>query len=294
VKSATQDAFFSNNRVIEDTVVDKNAEIKGVTVTPVVGLVTSEAGVAATFTMVLDAAPTADVTIALSSDNIAEGVVIPASLIFTISDWNIPKSVTVVGIDDDVIDGDVLYHIVTGAAVSNDVNYSGMAVADVAVTNSDNDVLPTLSVVASTPSTNESSGVSALFTITRTGSTAAALTVHYLIDGSAVSGDDYIGVGLSVTIPMNSSSVLVPILPKNDVIVEGDESVTLTLVSDVSYVVSASNTAFVTIIDDEQPTTNDIGVEQGNSGGGGVMRPDWLLLLMGAYGLWRRGITGRR
>ena len=45
----------------------------GITVTPTSGLTTTEAGGTATFNVVLDKAPTANVTIALSSSDSSEG-----------------------------------------------------------------------------------------------------------------------------------------------------------------------------------------------------------------------------
>ena len=55
----------------------------GVTVTPTSGLTTTEAGGTATFTVVLDTQPSADVAIALSSNDSSEGTALPASLTFT-------------------------------------------------------------------------------------------------------------------------------------------------------------------------------------------------------------------
>lgn len=88
----------------------------------------------------LDAAPTADVTIGLASSDSSEGSVTPTSRTFTASDWYLPQTVTVTGTDDSETDGAVGYTIVTAAAVSSDPNYSGMDAADVSVTNLDDEV----------------------------------------------------------------------------------------------------------------------------------------------------------
>ena len=64
------------------------------------GLATTEAGGTATFTVVLNTQPTADVTIALSSSDTTEGTVGPASLTFTTANWNVAQTVTVTGVDD--------------------------------------------------------------------------------------------------------------------------------------------------------------------------------------------------
>src|SRR5205807_108690 len=66
-------------------------------VNPTSGLITTEAGGSATFTMVLDSQPTANVSVALSSSNPAEGTVSPASVTFTPGNWNVPQTATVTG-----------------------------------------------------------------------------------------------------------------------------------------------------------------------------------------------------
>ena len=49
-------------------------------------------------------------TIALSSSDTTEGTVGPASLTFTTANWNVAQTVTVTGVDDAVVDGDVALH----------------------------------------------------------------------------------------------------------------------------------------------------------------------------------------
>src|SRR2546429_4857658 len=103
----------------------------GITVSPASGLVTTEAGGATSFTIVLDSKPTANVPIPLSSSNIAEGTVSASSMLFTAANWNTPQTLTITGVDDFVDDGDVSYSVVTGAATSADANYSGFNASDV-------------------------------------------------------------------------------------------------------------------------------------------------------------------
>ena len=113
--------------------------VPGVTVTPTTGLVTTEAGGTDSFEVVLDTQPSADVSIALSSDNPAEGNPDSATLVFSAANWDVPQTVTVTGADDDIDDGDVAYSIVTAAAVSMDTDYAGIDPDDVGVTNTDDD-----------------------------------------------------------------------------------------------------------------------------------------------------------
>ena len=117
-------------------------DTKGIIVTPTSGLTTTEAGGTATFTVVLNSQPTADVSIGTTSDKTAEGTVNKPSLTFTPAKWNIPQTVTVTGVEDFVIDGNAAYNIVTAAATSTDTIYSGVNANDVAVTNTDSGTVP--------------------------------------------------------------------------------------------------------------------------------------------------------
>ena len=69
----------------------------GITVSPTSGLVTTEAGGTATFTVALTSTPSANVTIGLTSSDTTEGTVSPPSLTFTPADALTPKTVTVTG-----------------------------------------------------------------------------------------------------------------------------------------------------------------------------------------------------
>src|SRR5262245_26503318 len=113
-----------------------------VLVTPTSGLVTTEAGGTATFTVVLNTVPSANVTISLSSSNPSEGSPSVPSLTFTPANALTPQTVTITGVPDNRADGDVAYTIVTGPAVSTDFRYSGVNPADVAVTNLDDGTSP--------------------------------------------------------------------------------------------------------------------------------------------------------
>ena len=119
----------------------------GITVTPTLGLVTNEAGGTDVFSVVLNTEPTAAVTIDLSTSDATEGLVSagaqgPAASVwldFDSTNWNVPQTVTVTGVDDAIVDGDIPYTIITAPAVSGDQDYSGLDADDVSVTNLDDD-----------------------------------------------------------------------------------------------------------------------------------------------------------
>ena len=63
-----------------------------------------------------------------------------SSLLFTAANWNVPQTVTVTGVADGILDGDIPYSTIIGAAISTDAEYSGLDPADIALVNVDNDV----------------------------------------------------------------------------------------------------------------------------------------------------------
>jgi hypothetical protein len=156
----------------------------GFEVTPTTGLRTTERGGQDSFTVVLTARPSDDVTIELSSSDEDEGTVAPTRLVFTPSNWNAPQPVTVTGQDDDGQDGDQEYTIVTSAAESDDEDYDGKAVADVRVTNVDDEsggvtVTPTTGLVT----TEDGDTVS--FTVVLNSQPAANVVIGLSSDNTA-------------------------------------------------------------------------------------------------------------
>jgi Domain of unknown function (DUF4347)/Cadherin-like/Right handed beta helix region len=118
-----------------------NANTPGVTVTPISGVVTTEAGGTASFTIRLNAAPTSNVTINLSLSDTTEASLSQTAVVFTPLNWASAVTITATGLNDTFVDGNISYSILTSTALSTDLNYSGMAVADVALSNTDNDTV---------------------------------------------------------------------------------------------------------------------------------------------------------
>ncbi len=123
------------------TILDDDAP--GITLSRTSGLVTTESGGQATFTVKLNSKPAADVTITLASSDLGEGTVSPASLTFTPSNWSTARTVTVKGVDDSQIDGDIAYSVYVDAITTTDPNYAALdrTGLSVACTNRDNDTL---------------------------------------------------------------------------------------------------------------------------------------------------------
>lgn len=122
---------------VEVTNVDD--DVAGITVSPTSGLLTSEQGHSAAFSVVLNSEPTDDVVINMLSTDPGEGTMFPASLTFNAVNWASAQVVLVTGQDDALTDGDIAYTVSLGAAVSNDGHYSGLDPSDVQLLNTDDE-----------------------------------------------------------------------------------------------------------------------------------------------------------
>lgn len=177
--ASSTDSAYAGLDPADVSVVNADNEV-GVTVSAV-SLSTTEAGGTGTFTVVLNTAPASDVLIGIGSSDTTEGTVAgPVSnttLFFTPGDWNQPQTVTVTGVEDAIDDGNVGYVIQTGNALSDDPNYNGAIVPDVAVVNIDNDTAG----IAISPSSGlvvNESGTTANFTVVLTSEPTANVTVN--------------------------------------------------------------------------------------------------------------------
>ena len=84
----------------------------------------SEDGTSLSIDLSLSSIPTADVTVALASSDKTEMSVKPASMTFTPENWDQPQKITVTGLDDVVIDGDIISDL-TLKVTSEDKNFGG-------------------------------------------------------------------------------------------------------------------------------------------------------------------------
>ncbi|MCL6501489.1 MAG: hypothetical protein K6T86_02310 [Pirellulales bacterium] len=203
----------------------------GILVTPTSGLVTTEAGGQATFTVVLTSEPTADVTIDVASGNPAEGTVSTSTLVFTSANWNVPQTVTVTGVDDFVDDGDQAYFIVLGPVTSDDPLYAGIDPDDVAVTNLDDDTAGILVTPTSGLITTEAGGT-ATFTVVLTSEPLADVTIDVASSNPAE------GTVSTSTLVFTSANWNVPqtvtVTGVDDSVNDGDVDYTIVLLPAVS------------------------------------------------------------
>ena len=89
------------------------------------------------------------------------------------------------------------------------------------------------------------------FTLARSGSTTAPLTVLLNIGGTATPGGDYFALPGSVTLAAGQSATNLPVVPRDDAVVEGPESIVLTLVPAQTYSNGVPDSATVSLIDND-------------------------------------------
>jgi hypothetical protein len=156
------------------------------------------------------------------------------------------------------------------------------------ITNDDADV----SVAVSPASVAEDGATNLVYTFTRTGFTAGALTVNFSIGGTAdfgASPNDYTQTGAAsftpptgiVTFTAGNSTATITVDPETDAIAEPDETVTLTLTSGAGYNVVSPSSATGTILNDDTVVTVAVAPASTPEGGANLV-----------YTFTRTGSTG--
>jgi uncharacterized delta-60 repeat protein len=131
----------------------------------------------------------------------------------------------------------------------------------------------TITLAVAPASVTEDGTPNLLYTFTRTEATTNALTVSYTIGGTATLNTDYSQSGAasftattgSITFAAGSATAALTINPTVDTTIENNETVILTLASDVGYVVGTTTAVTGTITNDDFPSLsiNDISVIEG-------------------------------
>ena len=131
---------LANNRIyideIEITYTSAGAVPPGISLGTVSGN-TNESGTTATFTAVLNAAPTTDVVVDVTSGDIGEVTVSPSTLTFTSINWEQSQTITATGINDALNDDNVDVTITLAVDdASSDDSYDGISTTTT-ITNED-------------------------------------------------------------------------------------------------------------------------------------------------------------
>ena len=92
------------------------------------------------------------------------------------------------------------------------------------------------------------------FTLTRSGGSAAALTVNVALTGTATNGTDYTTIPTTVTFAANATTAVVNLNVTDDTLSEPLETAILTITAGSGYTVGSGASATVNITDNDPPT----------------------------------------
>ena len=106
---------------------------------------------------------------------------------------------------------------------------------------------PLVTVTAFDSTAAETGNNRGTFRFSRVGSTAASLTVTFTVTGTATNGTDYDTLPVTVTFAAGQSTVDLSVVPRQDGVAEGSETVIVTVTDGAAYDVGAPDTATVTI-----------------------------------------------
>ena len=106
---------------------------------------------------------------------------------------------------------------------------------------------PLVTVTAFDSTAAETGNNRGTFRFSRVGSTAASLTVTFTVTGTATNGTDYQALPVTVTFGVGQADVDLVVVPTQDGVAEGSETVIVTVTDGAAYDVGAPATATVTI-----------------------------------------------
>jgi hypothetical protein len=112
-------------------------------------------------------------------------------------------------------------------------------------------VLPTVTLAVGDAETSETPSNNGSVTLSRTGSTAAALSVNLGLSGSAVNGSDYTSIATTQTFGVGQSTLTLSVVPVNDTAIEDVESAVVTVAAGSGYNVGSPSNGTVSIYNDD-------------------------------------------
>ncbi len=209
----------------------------------------TEAGVAGQFTITRTGPTTAALTVnyavAGTATTATDYASIGTSVVIPIGQSS--SLISVNPVQDTANEGNETVIVTLSANAAYNVGSPSTATVNIA-----DDDRPVLNITANQPNAVEG-GASGQFTITRSGNTALAITASVAISGTATNVTDYTSISTSTAFAANQTTALINVVPVNDTLIEGPETVVLTLNTSGSYDIGANNTAAVTITDNDVP-----------------------------------------
>ena len=190
----------------------------------------TEGGTPQVISIVLDSAPTADVTLTLANSTDINGT--PTTLTFTAANWNVAQQLTLAATDDALVEGQESVPV-TLTTTSTDPRYNNISTTNNLVVNdNDTDVPPPPVTPAVSVSDAEiSEGGVATFTVSLSAATTGAVSVTYGTSPGTASVADFIAANGTLTFAPGETSKTISIQTTEDALFEGNETFNVVLSS---------------------------------------------------------------
>ncbi len=240
--------------------------------TVLTGATATEGGGTGAFTVVLNAVPTGTATITIGAS--PQCTFAPSTLTFTSANWNVAQTVVVTATDDAIVEGG---HFCAPASITpSGGGVVGSSAPPPTISVTDNDTATV--TIANTTNGAEAGPVNGVMTITQSKVSTIDTVIAYTVTGTATSGADYTALTGTVTILAGQTTATITIPVIDDAIVEGNETVIVTMNSltgtaGVALGVAATRTATNTIGDNDTATVTLTNTTNGSEAGpvSGVM-----------------------
>ena len=229
----------------------------GITVSPINGS-THEQGGEAGFTVQLNSQPEQPVTFNFTSSDTTEGQLQTPSITFDSSNWNQLETVKVKGADDSERDGDRTYAIQTTIS-SDDVNYSTLNLADIPVTNIDDETENVLISQSNGSTEISEAGATDSFEVVLTGFPINDIVVNVTPDSQTDLGNGFgQPIALNFTPETASTPQTVTVKAVDDDTVEGKHQSTISYIANSIDPLYAGLKGEITaaIADNDNPTVS--------------------------------------
>ncbi len=177
------------------------------------------------------------------------------------------QQVTVDVSADSKVEADEAFDLVLGALASGgrDVTFVGGGAIEAATADVLNDDSAVVSISANDPIAGESTG-NGQFTVSIDNISDTSTDVNFTVSGTASNGADYNTIAGPVTIPANQTSTTIDVVAVQDLLLEGNETVTLMIDSvsgNAGITVGTADSDTVTISDDESVSVEFVSTTSG-------------------------------
>ena len=232
-------------------------------------LLTTEAGSTSTFTVALNTQPTDTVTVSITGLDATENSLSSDTLTFTTANWNTAQTVTITGVDDTLLDGDITTTLT--ATANNAGGYAGTETSTVTVKNTDDD---TNGISITQTGTTDGSGnlltteAGSTSTFTVALNTQPTDTVTVSITGLDATENSLSSDTLTFTTANWNTAQTVTITGVDDTLLDGDITTTLTATANNAGGYAGTETSTVTVKNTDDDTNSvsipDVTVNEGS------------------------------